>query len=118
MSFSSGQICSFFGHIWEKTQRTKSSETSADLMSTQLRRCLTTLDIILLGIGHMVGSGAYVITSSVAKNIAGPAIVLSYIISGLAAFLCALCYAEFSGRFPKCGSAYSCMIMFINKHKH
>ncbi|KAI2808505.1 hypothetical protein BLOT_006449 [Blomia tropicalis] len=101
------QIGSFMGDIWHRTQRTKSGQSSDDLMETQLRRCLTTLDIILLGIGHMVGSGAYVITSSVAKNIAGPAIVLSYIISGLAAFLCALCYAEFSSRYPKCGSAYS-----------
>lgn len=89
-------------------QRTKPSWTGERLDSTQLQRCLTTLDITLLGIGHMVGSGAYVLTSSIAKNVAGPAIVLSYILAGFAAFLCALCYAEFSSRFPKCGSAYSC----------
>lgn len=95
--------------LWQRTLRTKSTSISSDdLMATQLRRCLSTTDIILLGIGHMVGSGAYVITSTVAKNVAGPAIALSYVLSGLAAFLCALCYAEFSGRFPKCGSAYSC----------
>lgn len=109
----------FASDIWHKTQRTKPSAPSNDLMSTQLRRCLTTTDIILLGIGHMVGSGAYVLTSSVARNIAGPAIILSYIISGFAAFLCALCYAEFSSRFPKCGSAYSCNIeRFQNLPNH
>lgn len=102
-------VNSMAGDLWHKTQRTKSNAPDSDnLMSTQLRRCLSTTDIILLGIGHMVGSGAYVLTSSVAKNIAGPAIIVSYIMSGLAAFLCALCYAEFSSRFPKCGSAYSC----------
>ncbi|XP_075590493.1 cationic amino acid transporter 4 [Dermatophagoides farinae] len=93
--------------IWKQMQRTKPSWTGERLDSTQLQRCLTTLDITLLGIGHMVGSGAYVLTSSIAKNVAGPAIVLSYILAGFAAFLCALCYAEFSSRFPKCGSAYS-----------
>ena len=55
----------------------------------------------------MVGSGVYVLTSSVAKNIAGPAIVLSFIISGFASLLSALCYSEFSVRFPRAGSAYS-----------
>lgn len=68
------------------------------------------MDIILLGIGHMIGSGVYVLTSSVAKNLAGPAIVISYMISGFVAFLCALCYSEFSARYPKCGSAYSCKL--------
>lgn len=101
-------LCSRLTSLWSRTQRTKSTSVSSDdLMATALRRCLSTTDIVLLGIGHMVGSGAYVITSTVAKNVAGPAIALSYVLSGLAAFLCALCYAEFSGRFPKCGSAYS-----------
>lgn len=101
-------VASSAKEIWHKMQRTKSTNSGIDgLDGTQLKRCLTTLDITLLGIGHMVGSGAYVLTSSIAKNVAGPAIVLSYIIAGFAAFLCALCYAEFSSRFPKCGSAYS-----------
>ncbi|KPM07213.1 cationic amino acid transporter 4-like protein [Sarcoptes scabiei] len=102
------RFTSFTKQTWIKIQRTKSIGNPSDgLSDTQLQRCLSTIDITLLGIGHMVGSGAYVLTSSIAKNVAGPAIVLSYIISGFAAFLCALCYAEFSSRFPKCGSAYS-----------
>ncbi|OTF83588.1 cationic amino acid transporter 4-like protein, partial [Euroglyphus maynei] len=93
--------------MWTQMQRKKPSWTGEGLDDTQLQRCLTTLDITLLGIGHMVGSGVYVLTSSIARNVAGPAIILSYIIAGFVAFLCALCYAEFSSRFPKCGSAYS-----------
>ncbi|CAG2104226.1 unnamed protein product [Medioppia subpectinata] len=97
----------FLSEMWDKMGRKKHINTQTDILETQLRRCLTTFDIVLLGIGHMVGSGAYVLTSSVARNIAGPAIIISFIISGVASFLSALSYAEFAGRFPKCGSAYS-----------
>ncbi|XP_054159115.1 cationic amino acid transporter 4-like [Oppia nitens] len=97
----------YISDLWFKMKRTKQINRQTDLMETQLRRCLSTFDIVLMGIGHMVGSGAYVLTSSVARNISGPAIVLSFIISGIASFLNALSYAEFAGRFPKCGSAYS-----------
>lgn len=107
MSNLGSRVSSWMSEIWQKLQRTKHIGIGTDLMETQLKRCLSTFDIILLGIGHMVGSGVYVLTSSVARNIAGPAIVLSFIISGFASFLSALCYAEFSVRYPKCGSAYS-----------
>jgi cationic amino acid transporter 4 len=113
MSNLGSRVGSWMSEMWQKLQRTKQIGSGTDLMETQLRRCLSTFDIVLLGIGHMVGSGAYVLTSSVARNIAGPAIVLSFIISGFASFLSALCYAEFAGRFPKCGSAYSCEFTHI-----
>ncbi|GFQ80958.1 cationic amino acid transporter 4 [Trichonephila clavata] len=79
----------------------------SDLLDTNLSRCLSTLDICLLAIGHMVGSGIYVLTAAVAKNMAGPSIVVSFIISGLASLLASLSYAEMGVRYPKCGSAYS-----------
>lgn len=91
---------------WTKVARTKQSGGMDDILSTQLNRCLSTVDITLLGIGHMVGSGVYVLTSSLAKSVAGPAIVLAFIISGFASLLAALCYAEFSVRSPRAGSAY------------
>ncbi|GBL76199.1 Cationic amino acid transporter 4 [Araneus ventricosus] len=78
-----------------------------NVMETNLRRCLTTVDMTMLAIGHMVGSGVYVLTPTVAKNIAGPAIVLAYLLSGVASFLAALCYAELGVRYPRSGSAYS-----------
>ena len=105
-------LSNWINDIWHKFGRTK--QLGTDVMETQLKRCLSTFDIVLLGIGHMVGSGVYVLTSAVARNVAGPAIVLSFIISGIASFLSALCYAEFAGRFPRAGSAYSCNKSLIN----
>lgn len=102
MKGGTGKMLSTFLH---KLRRTK--EPGADHMQTNLKRCLTTFDITLLGIGHMMGSGIYVLTPSVAKNTAGPALIVSYIIAGTASLLAALAYAEFGVRFPRAGSAYS-----------
>ncbi|CAJ0580077.1 unnamed protein product, partial [Mesorhabditis spiculigera] len=72
-----------------------------------MKRCLNTFDITLLGVGHMIGAGIYVLTGHALKNIAGPSIVLSFALAGFASLLSALCYAEFGARFPKAGSAYT-----------
>ncbi|XP_058829462.1 cationic amino acid transporter 4 [Topomyia yanbarensis] len=96
------------GHVMSglcsKMNRTK--QLPADLMETPLNRCLNTFDITLLGIGHMVGAGVYVLTGTVAREMAGPGIVLSFILAGIVSMLAALCYAEFGTRVPKAGSAY------------
>lgn len=92
---------------WFKLRRKKQIGGVKDMLNTQLNRCLSTFDITLLGIGHMIGSGVYILTAPIAKMVVGPAIVIAYIISGFASLLAALCYAEFSVRFPRAGSAYS-----------
>jgi APA family basic amino acid/polyamine antiporter len=78
------------------------SYTQSDLIA-----CLTTIDLIFLGIGAIIGAGIFVITGVVAATQAGPAIVLSYILAGLACTFSALSYAELASSIGGCGSAYN-----------
>uniref|UniRef100_A0A915HPK1 Uncharacterized protein n=1 Tax=Romanomermis culicivorax TaxID=13658 RepID=A0A915HPK1_ROMCU len=86
---------------------TRRKTVDADFFQTKMKRCLKIWDIVFLGTGHMIGAGIYILTGEVAKETSGPALIVSYILAGVAAFLSALCYAEFGGRVPKAGSAYS-----------
>ncbi len=90
--------------------RTKSIEQlvgDVEKGSKALKRTLSALDLTLLGIGAIIGTGIFVLTGTAAANQAGPAIVLSYMIAGLACGFAALCYAEFSAMIPISGSAYT-----------
>lgn len=91
--------------VWVTLNRKKT--VTEDFHETPLKRCLSTLDLTLLGIGHMIGAGIYVLTGTVVKDLAGPSAILSYVFAAFAAILAALCYAEFGARVPKAGSAYS-----------
>jgi amino acid transporter len=68
--------------------------------------CLTELLRCSTGVGSTIGAGIYVLVGTVAREHAGPALTLSFLIAGIAAALSALCYAELSCRFPLAGSAY------------
>jgi len=72
-----------------------------------LKRVLRPYELILLGIGAVVGTGIFVITGVAAADYSGPAIILSFVISGLVCILAALCYAEFAAMVPVAGSAYT-----------
>src|SRR5687768_12739498 len=72
-----------------------------------LRRSLSALDLTLLGIGAIIGTGIFVLTGTAAANQAGPAITMSYLAAGLACAFAALCYAEFASMIPVAGSAYT-----------
>ena len=71
-----------------------------------LRRCLTAFDLTLLGVGAIIGTGIFVLTGIAAATQSGPAVVLSFIVSGIACTFAALSYAELSSSVGGCGSAY------------
>ena len=90
--------------------KTKSIEQlvgDAESGAKALKRTLTSMDLTLLGIGAIIGTGIFVLTGTAAANKAGPAIVLSYVFAGLACAFAALCYAEFAAMIPISGSAYT-----------
>ncbi|MCU0431269.1 MAG: amino acid permease [Cytophagaceae bacterium] len=72
-----------------------------------LHKTLTTRSLIALGIGAIIGTGIFVLTGTAAANHAGPALVLSFILSALGCAFAGLCYAEFASMIPISGSAYT-----------
>ncbi len=72
-----------------------------------LKRALGPWNLTALGIGAIIGTGIFVLTGTVAAQNSGPAVVVSFVIAGLASVFAALCYAEFASLVPMAGSAYT-----------
>ena len=79
----------------------------ADAETSGLKRALGPLNLTTLGIGSIIGTGIFVLTGTAASQNAGPALVISMIIAGVACGFAGLCYAEFAAMIPVAGSAYT-----------
>src|ERR1035437_4602206 len=77
------------------------------LTDNSLHRALGPLNLVLLGIGCIVGTGIFVLTGTAAAENAGPAVVLSFALAGIVSAVVALCYSEFASLVPMSGSAYT-----------
>src|SRR5689334_4463990 len=94
--------------LWtKKSIAVLQAEASGESEATTLRRALGALNLTTLGIGAIIGAGIFVLTGTAAARYAGPAIVISFIVSGLGCLFAGLCYAEFASMIPVAGSAYT-----------
>jgi basic amino acid/polyamine antiporter, APA family len=74
---------------------------------SRLRRVLSLTQLTSLGVGATIGTGIFVLTGVAANSKAGPALMLSFVVAGIACVFAALCYAEFAAMVPVAGSAYT-----------
>jgi basic amino acid/polyamine antiporter, APA family len=88
---------------------TKSLKVLLDEMAGEhrLRRVLGPVTLTALGVGAVIGAGIFVATGAAAKDVAGPALMISYLVAGVTCIFAALCYAEFASMAPVAGSAYT-----------
>ncbi|KAI9597600.1 hypothetical protein BDF19DRAFT_420512 [Syncephalis fuscata] len=83
------------------------ADLAAQAHNGDLVRSLGAIQLTGLGIGAIIGTGIFVLTGSAAANYAGPGVIISFVISGLAAAFAALSYSELSSMIPVAGSAYT-----------
>ena len=83
------------------------SQIQAEHEQGELKRSLGAVNLILLGIGCIIGTGIFVLTGRASAQFAGPGIMISFIITGTLCAFVALCYAELASALPVSGSAYS-----------
>ncbi|GAA2237099.1 amino acid permease [Streptomyces indiaensis] len=90
-----------------RTKKVEQSILDTEEPEHALKKSLSALDLTVFGVGVIIGTGIFVLTGTVAKNNAGPAVALAFVAAGVACALAALCYAEFASTVPVAGSAYT-----------
>ncbi|MGW5605827.1 amino acid permease [Streptomyces sp. NPDC003753] len=90
-----------------RTKNVEQSIQDTEEPEHALRKTLSALDLTVFGVGVIIGTGIFVLTGKVAKQNAGPAVSLSFVVAGVVCALAALCYAEFASTVPVAGSAYT-----------
>ncbi|MER6092361.1 amino acid permease [Streptomyces bluensis] len=90
-----------------RTKRIEQSLRDTEEPERALRKSLSALDLTVFGVGVIIGTGIFVLTGTVARNNAGPAVALAFVVAGVVCALAALCYAEFASSVPVAGSAYT-----------
>jgi APA family basic amino acid/polyamine antiporter len=94
-----------FKHLFERKPLSLLHEEMKS--DNRLRRVLGAWSLTSLGVGCIIGAGIFVVTGLVAHDKAGPALMVSFVVAGLACVFSALCYAEFASMAPVAGSAYT-----------
>ncbi|MBL7258704.1 amino acid permease [Paractinoplanes lichenicola] len=87
--------------------RRKPIDDVSDERDTDLHRSLGLWQLTAIGVGGIIGAGIFALAGAVANETAGPAVLFSFLIAGIASAAAALSYAEFAGMIPKAGSAYT-----------
>ncbi|MEU6367879.1 amino acid permease [Streptomyces sp. NPDC046931] len=90
-----------------RTKNVEQSIQDTEEPEHALKKTLSALDLTVFGVGVIIGTGIFVLTGKVAKQNAGPAVSLSFVLAGVVCALAALCYAEFASTVPVAGSAYT-----------
>ena len=90
-----------------RTKKVEQSILDTEEPEHALKKSLSALDLTVFGVGVIIGTGIFVLTGTVAKDNAGPATALAFVVAGVVCALAALCYAEFASTVPVAGSAYT-----------